>query len=139
MLKAAEYWKDRADEVRAIADGMEFEKTKRMMLEIAADYDRLAEDSQRRVPQKERDEQLAKHAEAKQVIKRLMEAPFSHARVSVRYPYRDDLRHWEMRSEEARMIAPTMKDPFNRRLMLSIAEAYETLGRRLSDEAPTER
>jgi hypothetical protein len=110
-----------------------------MMEEIAADYDRLAEDSKRPVTQKERNEQLAMHAEAKQVVDRLMEAPFSHTRVSVRYPYRDDLRHWEMRAEEARMIAPTMKDPFNRRLMLSIAEAYETLGRRLSDDALTER
>jgi hypothetical protein len=26
MHKAAEYWKKKADEVRAIADGMEFEK-----------------------------------------------------------------------------------------------------------------
>jgi hypothetical protein len=114
----------------------------------------MAEDSKRRVTQKERDEQLAKrlsqqqataslletpfsHAEAKQAIGALMDAPFSHRRVNVRYPYRDDVHHWVLRAEEARTIAKAMQDSFNRRLMLSIAEAYEALGRRLSDDALT--
>jgi hypothetical protein len=61
--------------------------------------------------------------------------------INVRYPYRDDVGHWVMRAEETRMIAEEMQDSFNRRLMLSIAEAYESIRRRaaqrLSDDALT--
>ena len=37
----AEYWKDRADEARAIRDNMTSEVPRQIMAEIAADYDRL--------------------------------------------------------------------------------------------------
>jgi hypothetical protein len=37
----AEYWKDRADEARAIRDNMTGGVPRRIMAEIAADYDRL--------------------------------------------------------------------------------------------------
>jgi hypothetical protein len=61
--------------------------------------------------------------------------------INVRYHYRHDVGHWVMRAEEARIIAEEMQDPDTRRLMLSIAETYESLGRRaarrLSDDAQT--
>jgi hypothetical protein len=38
---SAEYWKDRADEIRAIRDTMTSEEPRRIMLQIAADYLRL--------------------------------------------------------------------------------------------------
>jgi hypothetical protein len=37
----AEYWKDRADEIRAIRDNMTGEVPRQIMAEIAADFDRL--------------------------------------------------------------------------------------------------
>ena len=37
----AEYWKDRADEARAIRDTMSGEEPRRIMAQIASDYDRL--------------------------------------------------------------------------------------------------
>jgi hypothetical protein len=37
----AEYWKDRADEIRAICDNMISEVPRQIMAEIAADFDRL--------------------------------------------------------------------------------------------------
>ena len=37
----AEYWKDRADEARAIGDTMASEEPRRIMAEIAVDFDRL--------------------------------------------------------------------------------------------------
>ena len=37
----AEYWKDRADEIRAIRDTMTSEEPRRIMAEIAVDFDRL--------------------------------------------------------------------------------------------------
>jgi hypothetical protein len=36
-----EYWRNRADEVRAIRDNMTSEESRRILAEIAADYDRL--------------------------------------------------------------------------------------------------
>jgi hypothetical protein len=38
---SAEYWKDRSDEVRAIRDNMSSGEARRMLAEIAADYDLL--------------------------------------------------------------------------------------------------
>jgi len=35
------YWKDRADEIRAIRDTMTSEEPRRIMAEIAVDFDRL--------------------------------------------------------------------------------------------------
>src|SRR5262249_10173784 len=95
MSKSPEYWKNRADEVRAIADVMKDEETRRRLAEIAADYDRLSEEAKGLVTQKERDEQEGNrlkrhqatasliatpfsHARAQQAIEALMEAPFSH-------------------------------------------------------------
>jgi hypothetical protein len=40
---SAEYWKDRADEIRTIRDSMVGEEARRIMSGIAADYDRLCE------------------------------------------------------------------------------------------------
>jgi hypothetical protein len=37
----AEYWKDRADEVRAIRDNMTSEEPRRIMAQIATDYELL--------------------------------------------------------------------------------------------------
>jgi hypothetical protein len=37
----AEYWKDRADEARAIRDNLTGEVPRQIMADIAADYDRL--------------------------------------------------------------------------------------------------
>jgi hypothetical protein len=37
----AEYWKDRADEARAIGDTMASEEPRRIMAQIAADYELL--------------------------------------------------------------------------------------------------
>jgi hypothetical protein len=62
--------------------------------------------------------------------------------IKVRYAYRDDVAHWVMRAEEARTIAEDMQDSDTRRLMLSVAETYESLARRaaqrLSEAAVTE-
>jgi hypothetical protein len=37
-----EYWHDRAEQARALAEQMNSERTKKMMLKIADDYDELA-------------------------------------------------------------------------------------------------
>jgi hypothetical protein len=39
----SEYWHERATEARAVAENMSSAETRRMMLAIAADYDRLSE------------------------------------------------------------------------------------------------
>jgi hypothetical protein len=36
------HWRDRADEARAVADPLTDPEARRMMFEIAADYDKLA-------------------------------------------------------------------------------------------------
>jgi hypothetical protein len=38
---SAEYWRDRAEEIRAIRDSMSSNEAKRIMAAIARDYDRL--------------------------------------------------------------------------------------------------
>jgi hypothetical protein len=38
---SADYWKNRADEIRAIRDKMRSEEPRRIMADIAADFDRL--------------------------------------------------------------------------------------------------
>jgi hypothetical protein len=98
MFRSPQYWKDRADEVRAIANLLQGEETRRMMAEIATDYDRLSEGAKALVTQKERNDEEANRrtrrqiteslisapfsdARAKQAIDALTEAPFSHARV----------------------------------------------------------
>jgi hypothetical protein len=79
MSKGAEYWKDRADEVRAIADCMKVEESRRKMAEIAGDYDRLSTNANRLVTQKERDEKVANRRAQQQAAASLLDAPFSHA------------------------------------------------------------
>jgi hypothetical protein len=39
----AAYWRERATETRAVAENMATAETRRMMMAIAADYDRLSE------------------------------------------------------------------------------------------------
>jgi hypothetical protein len=79
MFRSAEYWQDRADEARAIASCMEHEEMKRMMSEIAADYDRLAKDAKTLETQQERAEKEAKRFRQKQAAALLVAAPFSNA------------------------------------------------------------
>jgi len=43
LLYNAEHWHHRAEEARAIADAMHSSETRRIMLELAADFDKLAE------------------------------------------------------------------------------------------------
>jgi hypothetical protein len=80
MFRTAEHWKDRADEIRAIAECMKDEETKRMMAEIAHKYDRLAKDADRLKTEKERDEEVAKRHRRQQATASLIATPFSHAR-----------------------------------------------------------
>ena len=63
------YWKDRADEIRAIRDAMTSEEPRRIMAEIAADFDRL------------RDWMLKQSSPLKrqQAIEVLVSSPFSAA------------------------------------------------------------
>jgi len=44
----ARYWRDRAEEMRMVAEGMESEQNKKVALRLAADYDRLAMHAERR-------------------------------------------------------------------------------------------
>jgi hypothetical protein len=50
-----EYWRMRAKEMRALADGLTDAISKQMMLDIANDYDRLAERAEVRAKQRARD------------------------------------------------------------------------------------
>jgi hypothetical protein len=43
MRYTAAYWHERAAEARAVAENMATAETRRMMMAIAADYDRLSE------------------------------------------------------------------------------------------------
>lgn len=43
------YWRDRGEEVRAIAEHFKDAETRRMMLDIAADYDFLARRAEQRL------------------------------------------------------------------------------------------
>jgi hypothetical protein len=47
-LNNAAYWRERASESRAVADGMKDPVAKQTMLNIAAGYDHLAEHAERR-------------------------------------------------------------------------------------------
>jgi hypothetical protein len=47
LLDNVQYWRDCADEARAIAATMYFNPTRREMLEIAESYERLAEQAEK--------------------------------------------------------------------------------------------
>ena len=47
-LDDPEYWRDRAAQVRALADGISNEKARAAILQIAADYAHLAERAEAR-------------------------------------------------------------------------------------------
>ena len=44
----ARQWRDRAEEMRMVAEGMRSEQNKKIALQLAADYDRLAVHAERR-------------------------------------------------------------------------------------------
>jgi hypothetical protein len=78
MPKSAQFWQNRADEVRAIADCIKVEETRRMMAAIAADYDHFAIDAKRLETRRERDDHAAKRLRQQQATTTLVAAPFSH-------------------------------------------------------------
>ena len=49
LLDDPEHWRGRAEEARSVADQLSDAESKRMMLRIVADYERLAEHTKRRV------------------------------------------------------------------------------------------
>jgi hypothetical protein len=73
MSSSPEYWRDKADEVRAIGNCMKDEETKRKMAKLASDYDRLAKHAE-----KQKDPEPSSDARAGQAVEALIEAPFSH-------------------------------------------------------------
>ena len=42
-------------------------------------------------------------------------------------------RYWELRAEEARVIAQDMKDPEARRMMIGVADTFDLLARRFAE------
>jgi len=54
ILDNAEHWLTRAEEARSIADKLSDPESKRTILRIADDYDRLAEHAQRRAEKQSR-------------------------------------------------------------------------------------
>jgi hypothetical protein len=42
LLNDAKHWRDRAEEARTVADGLRDPETKRLMMGIAENYERLA-------------------------------------------------------------------------------------------------
>jgi hypothetical protein len=81
MFSSVEYWRDKADEVRAIANCMKDEETRRMMAKLANDYDRLAHHAER-----QKDHPPPSDARAGQAVKALLEA-HNRARCSAFRPY----------------------------------------------------
>jgi hypothetical protein len=59
---------------------MRDEETKRMMAQLAGDYDQLSKDADRIVTQMERDEEEANRFRRRQAITSLLATPFSDAR-----------------------------------------------------------
>jgi hypothetical protein len=49
MLGHAKYWRTRAEEARLLAESLEDVQSKRIMLGIAGDYERMAELAEQRV------------------------------------------------------------------------------------------
>ena len=47
--------------------------------------------------------------------------------------FRDDLKHWRLRAEEARVSAELISDPESKRAMLEIADQYERIAKRTED------
>ena len=51
LMNDPAHWRDRAEEARRIAEDMADREARRMMLDIDAGYDRLAEHAEKRLPQ----------------------------------------------------------------------------------------
>jgi CHASE3 domain sensor protein len=51
LMNNPKHWRDRAEETRVHAEQMYAPEARRLMLEIAAGYDRLAEEAEERLPE----------------------------------------------------------------------------------------
>jgi hypothetical protein len=57
LVDNVEYWRGRAEETRTIAESMEDEASKNIMLGIAKDYDRMAERAEQRLNRRKKSEE----------------------------------------------------------------------------------
>jgi hypothetical protein len=57
IIHDPKHWRDRAEEIRTLTEGLKDEETKATMLRIAADYDRLAKRAEQR---RDEDDRLGK-------------------------------------------------------------------------------
>jgi hypothetical protein len=48
LIDDPKHWRERAEEVRTLSDQMDYGESRRVLLRIAEDYDRLAEHAERR-------------------------------------------------------------------------------------------
>jgi hypothetical protein len=53
----------------------------------------------------------------------------------VRLPDNSDLQHWHDRAQEARAKAEQIKNPRSKRMMLGLADSYESLAQRIEQHA----
>jgi len=50
-----------------------------------------------------------------------------------------DPQHWYGRAEDARNVAAEILDPISRRMMLNIAESYESLAQRVTEQLQSQK
>jgi hypothetical protein len=58
LIDNVEYWRGRAEETRTIAESMDDEASKNIMLGIAKEYDRMAERAEERLKHRKKSEEL---------------------------------------------------------------------------------